>query len=441
MSDDRQTATRQWLEGGCSDERARQTAGRLLALLVEEGPDVAPDGEYLRSKLPTASTQEYERVVDRAIARAKQAHARLAEERRSYGPALRAFTSSTSAVSTDIPGSETWAFVHGLTIETWEVDHPDPPRAVELATRGVELAMALDESEYGQRRTQDLRALAYAKLGNVLRIQSEFREAEIAFSQATQHRLSGTGDPLVRARIQLAELSFYGSLEKFDEAFALADRIAAIARRFDDEQLLGRVLLTRAYFESNAGHTTQALRLSRQALRHIDAFQEPRLVLVAWHNLILTLTYEDRYEEAADRLPDLRSLHEKFGNRLDRLRFQWVEGRIDLAMGRQRRGEEALERVRTSFIEAGVGFEAALVSLDLAHAYAKQKRSDDMRRLAEQMIPIFESRDMHREAIAALLVFQRATEMDRVNVRFVEELASFLRRSRGNPQLRFQPGE
>ena len=41
-----------------------------------------------------------------------------------------------------------------------------------------------------------------------------------------------------------------------------------------------------------------------------------------------------------------------------------------------------------------VGYVFALVSLDLAAVYAEQGRSADMKRLAEEMLPIFSSRDV-----------------------------------------------
>ena len=54
--------------------------------------------------------------------------------------------------------------------------------------------------------------------------------------------------------------------------------------------------------------------------------------------------------------------------------------------------------------------EAALIgqsvaSLDLAALYAAQGRTAEVRRLAEEMLPVFTSRRIHREALAALIVF------------------------------------
>jgi hypothetical protein len=62
-----------------------------------------------------------------------------------------------------------------------------------------------------------------------------------------------------------------------------------------------------------------------------------------------------------------------------------------------------------------------------------------MRRLAEEMLPIFKSRDIHREALAALLVFQKAAEMERVTLGLIREVSSYLKETRataGAPRSR-----
>lgn len=61
-----------------------------------------------------------------------------------------------------------------------------------------------------------------------------------------------------------------------------------------------------------------------------------------------------------------------------------------------------------------------------------------MRKLAEEMLPIFQSRDVHREAIAALLVFQKAAEMERVTLGLVQELSEYLKECRVPSGFRFR---
>ncbi|HEV7519261.1 MAG TPA: hypothetical protein VGR07_23475, partial [Thermoanaerobaculia bacterium] len=76
---------------------------------------------------------------------------------------------------------------------------------------------------------------------------------------------------------------------------------------------------------------------------------------------------------------------------------------------------------------------AALVSLDLAVLYANEGRTQELKRLAAELMPIFESRDVHREAIAALVMFQHAAEEERLTAQLAENLAASLRRERRIP--------
>jgi hypothetical protein len=98
--------------------------------------------------------------------------------------------------------------------------------------------------------------------------------------------------------------------------------------------------------------------------------------------------------------------------------------------------EELLKGVRKELVERELGFDAALLSLDLADVYARQGRSGELRRLAAEMIPIFQSRDVHRETLAALLAFQKAAEMEGVTVGLIREVSGYLKESRATPSLR-----
>ncbi len=429
--------TQEWLRGDASPEQARRTVRRLLTKLAEEGLADRAEKALARA-LPSWSADEYAPAVARAVDEAMRANALLESERERSMGSLTGYL--TPRVEVPPAGgmapsvSQTWAFVHGLVSENFEIDHPDPVQAVELAQTGVDIALKLDEATYGAERVGDLRALAYAKLGNALRIQTEIRAAEIAFEHASEELAAGTGDPIIAARVRLAEVSVHGIQRRYEEAFQLVDRVVATARRFGDRHLLGKALLTRAFYESNADHAEEAMRLSQRGLRFVDASQEPRLVIVAWHNVDLI--------KVATRRPWTGC----------RISARCTRGMVAGWTGSDSSGSKARS---TWFGESHCGRRtpssgcgsvsskrtsvSTPVSLDLAHVYARQGRSEDMRRLAREMIPIFESRDMHQEAIAALLVFKRATEMDQVSVRLVEDLTAFLRRARGNPKLQFQP--
>ena len=79
------------------------------------------------------------------------------------------------------------------------------------------------------------------------------------------------------------------------------------------------------------------------------------------------------------------------------------------------------------------------MTLDLANLYLQQGRSAEVRELAEEMLDVFLSHDIHRQALAALSVFQKAAEMDHATPRLVHEITAYLHRARRNPCLRFEP--
>lgn len=53
------------------------------------------------------------------------------------------------------------------------------------------------------------------------------------------------------------------------------------------------------------------------------------------------------------------------------------------------------------------------------------------------MIPIFQSQDVHREALAALAVFQAAAALDSDTVELARDIAAFLVQARHDPEMRF----
>jgi hypothetical protein len=146
-----------------------------------------------------------------------------------------------------------------------------------------------------------------------------------------------------------------------------------------------------------------------------------------------------RIPEALEKLPYVRSLHEKFGNRMDLLRLHWVEARIKADRGDLASAESMFQRVREDFLEAEVGYEAAEVSLELAGLYLRQGKTAEVKELARELYPIFKARDVHREAVAALIVFQKAVERETVSVQLVAEIEQYLRQARNDPSLRFHP--
>ncbi|HYG60949.1 MAG TPA: hypothetical protein VEL74_00080, partial [Thermoanaerobaculia bacterium] len=181
-----------------------------------------------------------------------------------------------------------------------------------------------------------------------------------------------------------------------------------------------------------------AIRWLRKGLGLIDSTRERYLELAARHSLMLYLHECGHHQEAWFLLKASRSEFLAHGGQLLSLRLLWLEGKIQHALGFLTEAEADLLAARSGFIEQGIGFSAAAVSLDLATLYAGQQRAEEMRRLAEEMLLVFHSRDLHREAIGALIVFQQAVRMENVDADLLTQIRSYLRRARKDHKLRFE---
>lgn len=55
------------------------------------------------------------------------------------------------------------------------------------------------------------------------------------------------------------------------------------------------------------------------------------------------------------------------------------------------------------------------------------------------MVTIFGSLGVHREALAAVALFQQVAEQERVSLAWLSRLAGYLKKAQSNPALRFLP--
>jgi tetratricopeptide (TPR) repeat protein len=344
----------------------------------------------------------------------------------------------SAMVQTETVRLHGFALCNLLETRSREAWFTDPARAVQLAELAVEVSDRLDTNHYGVALVEDARALAWAYLGNASRIASDLRRAEEALQRAEEHFRLGDEDELTGAQI----LSFLASLRntqgRFDEAARLLDRAIATYRDAKARHLEGRALIKKATALGYAGKFKQAERLTRQGLSRINFLEEPRLLVMARHNLIWYLTEGGHHEEAQKALEETRGLYLTLQEQINLVLLRWLEGRIAYGLGRLDEAETALREARDAFIERGIGFDAALVSLHLAAVYAKKGDANEMKRLAAEMVPIFESRDLHPEALAALAIFRQAAESEQVTLGLVERMATYLQRARRNPEMRFE---
>jgi tetratricopeptide (TPR) repeat protein len=220
-----------------------------------------------------------------------------------------------------------------------------------------------------------MRARAWAQLGNALRIRSDLDGAAVAFRSAdalmAAHPRLGLLD---KARIFDLKASLCKDRRHFAEAARLLDRVITIYQRLGQSNLTGRALSQKATLQLCAGDREGCMVLLRRALELIDPHEDPRCYLNARHNLIVALADDDKPREAFALLFHTRPLYLKLGDRMNLLRLRWLEGQVARGLHRLEQAETAFREVRGAFVELGLEYDAALVSLDLAMVFAQQGR-------------------------------------------------------------------
>ena len=134
-----------------------------------------------------------------------------------------------------------------------------------------------------------------------------------------------------------------------------------------------------------------------------------------------------------------RPLYKRFVQPWSRNPAKWLEGQIARGLGQQDQAKALFREAREGFLQANAAYSTALVSLDLASLYVEQGRMTELKRIAEEMVPTTSlSRQIHREALAALDYWRQAVEAEQVCAALVAGVASFLKKAQHNPELRFQ---
>ena len=234
--------------------------------------------------------------------------------------------------------------------------------------------------------------------------------------------------------------ALYRDQRRVGEAHRLLDDVIAVYRQYRDPHLLGRAFLQKGRVDGRVNALEPAIRWLRKGLGLIDPARERSLDLSARHSLMFYLNESGRPREARFLLKASGPEFQRHGSPLLNLRLRRLEGRIYDALGFLGEAEKALIEARQGFADLGVGFSAAAVSLDLAGLYAVQGRAAELRSLAEEMLPIFQSRDLQQETIAALLAFQQAARLEKtIGMKMSAEIQACLDRARQDPKLRLEP--
>lgn len=381
-----------------------------------------------------AALKRYDTAIDRVFAKVRQANSALRVEREGARALFEELTrypfERQRLLVQNSTRFQSWGLCELFLTTSQEGRFTDPQEGVQLAEVAVAIAESLAPESYGAALLQDFKARAWAFFGNAKRVLTDFRAADHALQVAESHLARGTGDRLEKARLLDLKASLRNSQGRREEAIALLNRVIGIYQRSQQKHLLGRALLNKGHVFIGAGDFETAIALLRQGLALTDAEREAKLVLTAQHNLAYALNELGQPDEALALVNRARPHYLEFGDSVLLVRLRFLEGKIALGLDQLAEAEKTFREVRQALIERGMAYDAALASLDLAEICIREGRAAEVRRIAEEMVPIFQSRELHREAIAALIMFQKAVEAESVTVSLIHEVAGRLQKIR-----------
>ncbi len=228
------------------------------------------------------------------------------------------------------------------------------------------------------------------------------------------------------------EASFRRDQGLFSRALKLHKDALRLARSGE----MGVILLNQAATLKDGGEPECALKSMERAAQVIDGAQQPRLRWVLQFNRASSLCLQGRPNEAAPLAEEAQRLAEQLGNEIDLIRTSWLAANCLAGLGQREEALVRLEQVRQEFETREHPFDYALASLDVALLYREEGRFPEIKNLAAEILKIFTAQQVHREALAAVILFQEAAEKERVTVEMVRKLQDFLAKAKGDPRLK-----
>jgi hypothetical protein len=233
--------------------------------------------------------------------------------------------------------------------------------------------------------------------------------------------------------------SLFCDQRRFTEAFQMLDTAHSLYHRLGAAHDAGRVLVMKGLFTGYTGNAEEGLQILARALTTIDRDRDPRLAFHVLHNILLFRVELAEFEEARRQLQRMRPLYERHAGPNEWVKLRSIEGKIAAGLGDLPRAEELFRGVRRDLDAAGLGYQAAIISMDLAAVCLRLGKKAEVRQLVAEMVATFRSLGVEREAMASLLMLTEAVEQDRATLELLSLVSGVLQRLESGPGLLVRP--
>lgn len=272
-----------------------------------------------------------------------------------------------------------------------------------------------------------VRIMAYR--GNALRVLGRLNDADadmrFARRKVEDNRVT---DLSICAELDALESSLRRDQRHLHLAERLLYRATFLYRLLGEVELRARseIQLGCVYYEQ--GELRKAVKSAESALKDMSLEEHPDLYLFARYNLARALT---EVGEPQQGLAIVEEDEEQWTRRFDELmhlRVMWLRAEIALALGERDEAEQNFWVARDGFLAHGIGYDVALLSLQLSLLLLERGETERVKEIAREAFRIFASQNVHPDALASLKVFRDAALSERLTVEVVRKIKRSFRK-------------
>ena len=303
----------------------------------------------------------------------------------------------------------------------------DPRLAEELARLAVIVLDELPEEVYGAKLLADRRALGWAYVANAVRAGGAPAAAVHLLERAEDWCVRGEGGLWEQAWLCRFRASLAHDLRDFPVALAAADQAAEYFGRLGEKDAAAWMEVKRASIRRTSGDGEGSIAALEAFLARVDPRELPWVThFGAVQNLAYGYARLGRVAEAERVMPEVRRLGKQRDEVLTHARVSWIEALVFQGKGEVDRAAAVFRAMQQLFLDHRNAYDAALVTLDLVILYLEADRAAEAGELAADLVPIFRSVGLEREALASARVFCAALECEAATVTMAREVKSTL---------------
>jgi tetratricopeptide (TPR) repeat protein len=325
---------------------------------------------------------------------------------------------------------QSWSFCEKVCELSVREASRDLKRATALARLAVKIAERVQGPGWWQSRVL---GYAMAHQANILRVAGHLQAADALLEKAKKLWEAGADPNGVLDPGRLPNLE--GALRRDQRRFAEA--LACHGEAFSIGRFPVLALIQKGYTLEVMGDYERAVEVLWAAEPLVERQPERHLKYMLPFNLAVNLTHVGRFHEAMALVQQVRELVIELGDEINLYRVIWIEGRVAAGLGHSWKARKLLVEAREKFAAEKMSFDVVLALLEEAVLLLEEGRTAEVRKLAEELTEIFQSKGVHREALAALRLFKDAVECERATADLARGVLNYFFRARYDQSLQF----